>query len=253
MINKPVLNFNIAHAQSFLQWRQKKFKLSNTSINNVHSLIRTFFNFCVKRGYIEKNPFTQIGIQKKEAKFRQPIPEPDLYKIMEYLETTNPQFLLLIRLIFYCGLRPTEISRLQVYNIQLARSIIFINAHQAKDHDDAPITIPHFLVEPLAIHIAGKERNYYLFDKNLSCGKLPSNGRAYAKKWAELRKDLNLPNEYQLYSMKDTGAYFISENITSPIELRDQLRHSDLETTNRYIRKALPEANQNIARMNQVI
>ena len=66
-----------------------------------------------------------------------------------------------------------------------------------------------------------------------------------------MREALNLDKAYQMYSLKDSGALALAKSVHSPIELKDQFRHSSLDTTSIYIRKANPVANVNIMNMKE--
>ena len=55
----------------------------------------------------------------------------------------------------------------------------------------------------------------------------------FRQEWAKMRRALGWPDTYQFYSLKDSG---ISDNIDryGLLTARDQARHSDAATTNRY-------------------
>ena len=248
----PATSFNKKRALEFLAAINSAKKLSARTYNNYVGLLRTVFNKLKEHQFVNENPFEGIGKKRSQDKHRKVIPMDILKKIRHWCNEHQPEMILPMKLTYYCGIRPTEICRLRVHNIQLDRGLIYIDADQAKDHESAPISLPVHLIEDLATHISmARSTDYLISGADLMPGTTPTDGRALAKKWDRMRRNLGLEDIYQFYSLKDTGALAIARNIDSPIELKDQFRHSSLDTTSMYIRKAKPVANQNIARMKE--
>ena len=57
----------------------------------------------------------------------------------------------------------------------------------------------------------------------------------FNKKWVEVRKRLKWGTEYQFYSLKDSGIRDLA-NAKGIVVARDQARHSDVTTTNKYLK-----------------
>jgi integrase len=227
-------------------------QLSPRTYNNYLRILKTVFNRLVEHQYIKENPFTGIRAKRPKEKNRKVIPTPVLTKIKEYMAKEYPELILPMKLIYYCGIRPTELSRLRVENILLQKGLIYIHADQAKDHEDAPISLPIHIIHDLAAHLGDASPEEYLFSGNgMKPGRYKFNTRIMANKWNFMREALKLDKSYQLYSLKDSGALALAKNVDSPIELKDQFRHSSLDTTSIYIRKAKPVANVNIMNMKE--
>ena len=58
----------------------------------------------------------------------------------------------------------------------------------------------------------------------------------FNKRWQKMRKVLKWDNCYQFYSLKDSGIRDLA-NAQGVVVARDQARHSDISTTNKYIQK----------------
>ena len=56
----------------------------------------------------------------------------------------------------------------------------------------------------------------------------------FRDRWARLRKRLDLPKEYQFYSLKDSGIRDLA-NSEGIVIARDQARHSSVAVTNKYL------------------
>lgn len=62
-----------------------------------------------------------------------------------------------------------------------------------------------------------------------------SSGRAYRTYFNKVREALNFPDSYQFYSLKDTGIRDLA-NSEGIVIARDQARHADVSTTNKYLK-----------------
>ena len=74
---------------------------------------------------------------------------------------------------------------------------------------------------------------YYIFGPDLQPSMDQVAVNRFRQEWAKMRKALGWPETYQFYSLKDSG---ISDNIDryGLLTARDQARHTDAATTNRY-------------------
>ena len=59
--------------------------------------------------------------------------------------------------------------------------------------------------------------------------------RAYGKCWRKMRLQLALPNELQLYSLRDTGIRELLDTELSPREVSEVIGHRDLKSINNYL------------------
>ncbi len=64
-------------------------------------------------------------------------------------------------------------------------------------------------------------------------------------KWLQVRKALNLPDSYQLYSLKDSGITKMI-NLLNVSEVRDQARHSSIAITDVYTDRGTANGNNHI-------
>ncbi len=72
------------------------------------------------------------------------------------------------------------------------------------------------------------------------------NTRDTGKLWVKLRKDLDLPMEYQLYSLRDSGIVQLLNNGVAMQEVSKQADHSSLEITSKYAIHANKKASAQI-------
>lgn len=224
--------------------------VSNRTYNNNLKQGRALFSWAVERCYCEKNPFAEIKVKREEKKSRVIIPEQWRKKIREYFEKNNPQYLIICELVHSSLIRPVEISRLQAYMVNFNESCIDMPASITKNHMERRARLSDELREMLSRHIMGAKPEDYLFaDKCWRCGKVPMSSHTYGNVWEAMRKDTKLPQEMQLYSLRDTGINGMLKAGIDPLSVMQAADHHDLAMTTRYANHADPEL---ISKLNEL-
>ena len=200
------------------------------------------FNWAIEKCYCKVNPFAKIKPKREEAKTRILIPEEWRKKIREYFEKTNPQYLIICELVHTSLIRPAEISRLQAYMVNINDSCIVLPASITKNHKERRARLSDELKAMLGKHIMGAKPDDYLFaDRCWLCGKVPMTSNSYGKVWDNMRSEIGLPKEMQLYSLRDTGITGMLKAGIDPLSVMQAADHSDLSMTTRYANHADPD------------
>ncbi len=216
--------------------------VSNRTYNNNLKQGRALFSWAVEKCYCEENPFEKIKTKREETKTRVLIPEQWRKKIREYFEQTNPQYLIICELVHTSLIRPVEISRLQAYMVNLSDGYIELPATITKNHKERRARLSEELKEMLSKHIMGAKPDDYLFaDKCWRCGKVAMSSHTYGNVWEAMRKEIHLPEEMQLYSLRDTGINGMLKAGIDPLSVMQAADHSDLSMTTRYANHVDPE------------
>jgi len=216
--------------------------VSNRTYNNNLKQGRALFSWAVEKCYCEENPFEKIKTKREEKKTRVIIPEPWRKKIREYFEKTNPQYLIICELVHTSLIRPVEISRLQAYMVNLSDGYIELPATITKNHKERRARLSDELKVMLERHLMGAKPDDYLFaDKCWRCGKVAMSSHTYGNVWEAMRKEIHLPEEMQLYSLRDTGINGMLKAGIDPLSVMQAADHSDLSMTTRYANHVDPE------------
>lgn len=88
----------------------------------------------------------------------------------------------------------------------------------------------------LDLEVFKQPDNYYLFGSDFKPSKERIGSDQFNKRWKVMRKALKWNDCYQFYSLKDSGIRDLA-NAQGVVVARDQARHSDITTTNKYIQK----------------
>lgn len=216
--------------------------VSNRTYNNNLKQGRALFSWAIERCYTEENPFEKIKTKREEKKTRVLIPEEWRQKIRAYFEKNNPQYLIICELVHTSLIRPVEISRLQVKMVNIGESCIEMPSSITKNHKERRARLSDELKEMLSQHIAGASGEDYLFaDKCWRCGRQAMSSHTYGNVWESMRKAVGLPQEMQLYSLRDTGINGMLKAGIDPLSVMQAADHSDLSMTTRYANHVDPE------------
>lgn len=100
----------------------------NTVARKVAS-VRSFFKFCFKRGYIEKNPAHLLIVPKKESRLPKTIQLKEIERMMEFADGNNPaaiQDRAIMELFYSTGIRLSELTGLNITDIDLKQNQIIV-------------------------------------------------------------------------------------------------------------------------------
>jgi site-specific recombinase XerD len=222
---------------------------SNRHYDNTIKNMRVFFSWALEHCFCKENPFSMVKPLPKEKKRRILIDAATRKRITAYCETNCPHYLIVLKLVYYSAMRPKEISNIQLKHINIQRHYILVPEESAKNKKSRCATITKDLVDAL-LPIMKKYPNgdTYLFGSREGC--LPSEQRVsmarFRKKWDELRENLSLPKEMQLYSLRDTGITDLLHAGIDQLTVQHHADHSSLAIQQIYTDHYDPNLNQTI-------
>lgn len=232
-----VYQISQAYIEEYLDYIYTERDNTARTRNNHLGWLSSLCAWIVKHGYLNVNPCTDIASLRNGDKKRKVISHEDLKTLRTYLEENNLFFLLACQFHYYTLLRPIEMVKVRVRDISLEEQTVFISHLDSKNHRDGKMTVPTVLMKQLIkLGVLSYPADYYLFGKNFHPSKEQADSRIFREYWAKVRYALHFPDVYQFYSLKDTG---ITDSIDTNgiIVTKDQARHQDVQTTNRYVAK----------------
>jgi integrase/recombinase XerD len=220
---------------NYLDWIYIERDSSPRTRNNHLGFLRMFCGFLVNRGVLNENPLAGVQPMKPPPKVRQIFPEKLKQRIHDQLLTYDNEFYTLCMSTYFCFIRNTELGKMKVWMFNFKDNSIFFPKNVSKNKKDEIVTIPSQFIEKLKTHIGDADPNHFVFSSDdFKPGKTKMPVRKIASAWDKLRLDLDLPNIYQFYGMKDTGITDLLMSGVPAIKVRDQARHYDLKITEMY-------------------
>jgi integrase len=246
-----VYNFNKDFILKFLDYIYYDLERKGQTRDNYLGAIRVLCTFLVDRNYIKVRPtegIAVLGKKKRGEKNRTVIDKVTMNKISAYCRKENPHFLLACKILYFCMVRPKEMSYLKIQHINLKNGTIFIPGDTSKNHKDGLVTMPKDLISLISeLRVLDANPEWYLFSDQCKPGKKWHDEKQFRDYWnLHVRADLKLPATIKFYSLKDTGITDMIRKYNDPIIARDQARHSDLSITNIYTPSDMMRANDRI-------
>ncbi len=234
-----IYHFNKDFIVKYLDWIYNDRNRSSRTRDNYLKFLRLFSGYLVERDFIKASPadkVTVLGKSKRTGKNRTVVPPEIMVKISKYLATNNRGFLLASYILYFCMIRPREMTFIKVSHIDLTKRIIFIPGATAKNYKDGVVTIPEALFSLISeMRIMDSPPDYYVFSTGFLPGIKHESEGLFSHYWdRHVRKDLGLPLTLKFYSLKDTGITDMIRKYNDPLLARDQARHHDLSITNMY-------------------
>lgn len=221
---------------------------SGTTRDNYLTWLKGFAEFLVEQHFLQGDPTVAIKSlgKKKGKKNRTVIKREDMAKLKQYCEKNSSSFLLACYFLYYCFIRPKEMSYIRLEDISVQRSTVFVHHQVSKNKQDGVVTIPDKVMKMLIEQDVFKNpSHYFLFGKNFKPAEKRHSDKQFRDFWSNhIREYLKFPKHYKFYSLKDTGITDLIKAGQDLISVRDQARHYSLVMTDIYTPKDIQEANE---------
>src|SRR5690554_148927 len=140
---------------------------SKKSIARKISSLRTFYNYLVSEEIIDTNIFEDLEVPKIPKKLPRVLTDNEvnhLFKAIDQNTLLGLRNYLILEMLFSCGLRASELTNIEIKDLQLNRKQILIHGKGAKDrfvpiHDNLYDQITNYLTNVRPKLIAKSEDN----------------------------------------------------------------------------------------------
>ena len=213
--------------------------------NNYKASISSFYSTLVDNDILKTNEIISIKKLKTNSVRNKTYTEEQQKEIFDYLEEADPTLLLFIKFVSYNFLRPIEVCRLKIGDINLKDRII---SFRAKNKSLKTKIIPSILIDELPDLTQFKD-DEFLFNYNGLGGYWEATDDTkrgtYSSRFKTVVKDkFKLGKDYGLYSFRHTfitKLYRAIRKDLSPHEAKSQLMqitgHTSMTALDAYLRQ----------------
>ena len=219
--------------------------------NNTRTDISSLFQTLEDNEIIENNFVKKINVLKSVPKRNKTYTTTQQKDIFKYLEEHHTILYLFVQFFSYNFLRPVEVCRLRVGDIDLIDKKLYV---KAKNKVVKIKIIPNILIEQLP-DISKMDKNHYLFTPTKIGGEWDTkenNKRNYfSKQFKKVKDHFDLGKDYGLYSFRHTfitKLYKEMAKTATPFEVKSKLKlitgHATIDALELYLRDidaVLPE------------
>lgn len=231
-----VYQYDSAYVSDFLDYIFLDRESTARTRNNYRQWCHSLAEFFIEKQYLLSNPVAKIKEIEETPKKRQPLSEKQL-KQLEQFKQSHPYFYLACMMEYYTFIRPEELSHIKVGDINVKEQSVFISGEVSKNKHDGKVGLNSAVLKHMIeLGVLSAPSDYYLFGPR--CTK-PNARRGdsemFRRQWNRLvRNGLKWADCYQFYSLKDSGLRDLA-NAKGIVIARDQARHTDVSTTNKYL------------------
>ncbi len=231
--NCKAMYFNRTMAVRYMDWYYDEHSNPNT-YNNMLKMTRAFFGWAKEKCYIKENPFELMKTKRKQEKRRILVPKEQRARIRLYFDIKRPEMVIVCELVYTSLIRPIEITRITTDMLHLKEGYIALPQNITKNGHARNAPLSTELIERLSVHVQYSKSGDYLFGSKWTPDEKSISDKAFRKQWDKMRKMLQLPDEMQLYSLRDTGMFDKIKSGVDPLTVMQAADHHDLAMTTRY-------------------
>ena len=209
---------------------------SSRTRNNYLTWLSTFCAWMVEKGYLKENPTSKIKKMKEEPKKRNALSSEELSALQKHLNKTNKHYLLACLMEYYTFIRPIELAQIKLENIQIKEQRVFVPGAISKNRRDGMVGLNDEIIKlMIELKIFDHPGQSFLFGKDFKPSEKQADSRIFREYFAKVREELKWDDSKQFYSLKDSGIRDLA-NAEGIVVARDQARHTDISTTNKYLK-----------------
>ncbi len=227
--------YDVTFVSEFLDWLYIDREVSARTRNNYRGWCSAFAEFMIERGYIGSNPCEKIKLLEESPKKRQPLSAAMLSGLSSFLRNKDPMFLLACMMEYYMFIRPLELTQIRIRDISLKRQSVYVSAAVSKNKRDGCVGLNDDIIKlMLDLRLFDYPGDHYIFGVGFRPSAIRGESQMFRRRWTRVRKAMKWGDEFQFYSLKDSGIRDLA-NAEGIVIARDQARHTDISTTNKYL------------------
>lgn len=244
--NLPINKVTHSQLMPFFESLANDKDLCRQTIEKYMQIVRTFFTWCEDIGMRdeETNPIKRVPkigrvIDKSPGVFDR----DERVRLKNAIKPNEPWLWLACEIIYYCAIRPgSELRLLRVGDINFDTNTIRVRAEIAKNKTTEIVGIPNVLMSYMyELNLNMYDKELYIFGKNGVPSNIEMGKNTMRNRFNRYRDMLRISPDKKFYSWKHTGAISAAQNGATIFELKDQLRHKSIQTTEEYLKKRQPK------------
>ncbi len=221
----PADKFSTQRIKDYLQYCAEKLKLTENTLHSRMNALKFYFEQVLKKEKI----FWDIPRPKKGIQLPKVISKEEMIRLLKAIE--NMKHKTMIMLGYACGLRVSEITGLEVKDIDEDRRLLFIQ--KAKGKKDRIVSLSPVMLVMLREYQAKYKPEKYLFEGQYK-------GTAYSSRSLELiikaaKEKAGIKKTGSMHMLRHSFATHLLEKGTDVVFIQKILGHNSIKTTLRYL------------------
>jgi len=229
--------------------RESKGNRANTCNNHLKNL-NTQFNFAIRHKLIKDN--LAKGCRKVEvndAKKKDALSPEEYQRFMKVATKLYPHYYPIYYTFIHTGLRFTELIKLKWEDVDFDNNVLWIMKPKSKKKPDY-ISVHDSLLKVLE-GVKRKSKGEYVFtDEN--CAPFGFRTRKIIRRLKKVLKKANIASISTLHELRHTHCSYLFNAGLSTREVMEQMRHTEMRTTESYAHIFKPVTNKKIKKLERL-
>ncbi|MEI7511001.1 MAG: tyrosine-type recombinase/integrase [Candidatus Peregrinibacteria bacterium] len=227
--------------RQFLYWgtKERNWQPKTYVINFCN--FKMFCRYCVVEDYILTNPMETMERPKLKSPIMTPLTQPEVCSILHFAFTKSAHYKFgkyrnyaMFHLALHSGLRLSEILSLTVHDINLEEG--FLHVRDGKGGKDRLVALTRDLLENIVAFQKIREKSF----ANISTNQLFCSTRGNRFNVRDFHRVVELAKKetgitFSAHDFRRTYATTLSRKGVSPFIIQQQLGHSNIKTTMKYV------------------
>ncbi len=209
--------------------KSAKNNLSSSSLARKICSLRSFFNYLVIRGICSTNPWEGIRNPKTHRRLPDFLTSGEVQRLLES-SMENERDHLVLSLLYFCGLRVSELCNLRLEDLSFSPACLRINMGKGKKDRIVPLNNQLLFKIENYIKKSGKSPSDYLFGRKTRIH--PSTIFRIIKRYA---RKCGINSKIHPHTLRHSFATHLLQRGVNIRVVQDLLGHSNLSTTSVYL------------------
>jgi len=229
--------------------RESKGNRANTCNNHLKNL-STQFSFAIRHNLIKDNPAKGCRkVEVNDAKKKDALSPEEYKRFMKTARAVCPHYYPIYYTFIHTGLRFTELIKLKWQDIDFDNQVLWIMKPKCKKKPDY-ISIHDGVIRVLKV-VKRKSRGEYVFtDENGS--PFGFRTRKIIRRLKAVLHKANINSISTLHELRHTHCSYLFDAGLSTREVMEQMRHTEMRTTEGYAHIFRPIANKKIGKLEKL-
>jgi integrase/recombinase XerD len=221
----PADKFNTQRIKDYLQYCAEKVGLTENTLHSRMNALKFYYEQVLKR----EKFFWDVPRPKKAIQLPKVLSKEEVIRLLKAIE--NIKHKTMIMLGYACGLRVSEITRLETKDLEEDRRLLLIR--KAKGKKDRIVSLSPVMLVMLREYQSKYKPEKYLFEGQ-------TKGTAYSSRSLELiikaaKGKAGISKSGSMHMLRHSFATHLLEKGTDVVFIQKLLGHNDLKTTLRYL------------------
>ncbi len=229
--------------------RESKGNRANTCNNHLKN-IKTQFNFAISHNLMKENPAKGCRkVEVNDAKKKSALSPEEYRSFMAIAEKEYPHYYPIYYTFIHTGLRFTELIKLKWQDIDFENKVLWIMKPKSKKKPDY-VSMHDSLIRVLE-ELKGKSKGEYVFtDENDQ--PFGFRTRKIIRRLKSILKTANIASISTIHELRHTHCSYLFNIGLNTREVMEQMRHTEMRTTEGYAHIFRPETNRKIKKLERL-